>query len=326
MNTCKPSEKSRSRFVLFFRAFAIALAAASRMYGAQGISSQEFDRLPDVEKNTLLHAAVENWLKRTRNVEYVAETQKLTFATIPPGFSVEGDTTKLSRFWHRVRILGDSHWIHQRVWVEGSREDEPVSDSVILFDSQGGSGKSLATHSAMNGKYGRITTVHLPECEHNEYGTNYDMGCTCSSNVPLLHLLENQADWRFLSSTTDSLVHVQLPDRHCEMKSKSTGLRDMWFDPGKDFLLVREKRQVHAIPDGDRWKVYWEVRYQVTDSVQCDGLWFPARSVRIRIFDGDSSARVVRLEKISMGQISPAQLALEFPNGTEVMDEIHDAM
>ncbi len=304
----------------------VLTTSPSGLHGAEGMTAMEFERLSDTEKSTVLRAAASVWLEATQNIEYVVETRLSKLASVPAGFANEEEARIFSVFFHRLRRINDSHWIHQKWWFGNSTEGDPTTDSMILFDSQSGTRRTLATHHAMQGKYGRVTTEHAPECEHNMYGVNFDLGCTCSTSVPLVYLLEHQDHWSFHPSKIDGLIHVRMNDWACEEPVETYGVRDMWFDPAKGFLLVRQRRELNAVVEDDAPKVDWELRYIVTRTEQCDGLWFPAESVRTRITRGQATVVEMLLKELALGKVTPSDLGLEFPAGAEVIDEIEDTM
>ena len=326
MLTRKRSARSRWWFGLSFLVFGMVLSSPKPICGAEGMTAEEFGRLADAEKSVVLRTAAKGWLEATQNIEYVVETRLSILSPIPSGFVKEAEAKAFSIYSHNVRRIGDSHWVHQQWWSRKSTDNAPTIDSLNLFDSATGTSKSLATHEAMRSKQATVTSEHPDACKHNTYGRIFDLGCTCSSNVPLVHLLENEASWLFLPSDLDGLIHVRLDDRHCEDSKPTSGVRDMWFDPEKGFLLIRQRRQLKAVPDGDDWKVHWEERYNVTDTVQSDGLWLPAECMMVTIFRGLASAKEMTLEKVAVGKVTRSQLTLEFPPGVDVVDRTTDSI
>jgi hypothetical protein len=92
-------------------------------------------------------------------------------------------------------------------------------------------------------------------------------------------------------------------------------------DPQKNFLLVKEQRDLIA----SAGKVIWGTGFEVVGSKRYDGLYLPLQ-IETHTFFRDNqeqgTGKKITVDEISIGKLKERDLVVVFPKGIKVFDKI----
>jgi len=207
-------------------------------------------------------------------------------------------------------------------WFFPSTSNVPTVSSVSGFNATTGESRATATSTQRMGQFGRLDVQHDPNIFNNRaiYLLN-PVTEEKSDLLPYEYLLSYSEELEVVGISSDGLVESRMNQRAPGGSEQALGERRMWFDPSKQFLLVRMQHRFEK-PSG-----YWEEwHFTVADALQSGGVWFPKhlREVARASFmeSGLASVNDTYVSEFEVGAVNPADLDVSFSKGMRVADGI----
>ena len=315
---------SRQRFCLCVLTCCVFLAGNCTTQGADGlaafaISVEEFLELSPTDRAAVVTGAYERRLEHARNIHYEA-TQLLSTHKVHNDKG--GELIEVLPFarWQHWR-LGDSY----RIDAERGRESgiaAPLKFTSLNFDSDQGIGRVTSHLSNRTRKYGRIAAKPDPLSEMNRYGYWLDGKHNVWSEYLFRYLVEHCGNFSFEAPVDGDKVRLTVPWKPI-FTDQPLGTREFILDPSKGFLPVRGEAHWN---DRREAQPSWRIEsFTVESSQLVDGVWMPTKlKEHIRASTGKGTGNVydITVTKIEAGNVTPEDLVVEFPSGTQVVDAI----
>ena len=338
-----PSEREISNFTntmdyraLFF--LLICVFSDCALCNEQGLFADFANSSTDVQKSILAKAFNER-ISHAKNLFY-QNTVELELRKHDNGEEGEeilgvGDSRNRRSYAHWQ--LNDDYRMKVGICLAGSAEPGQWVD--LVWDSREGILKNMFQSRSVEGRtFGRIDTQLDQVVMFNDAFAFWLQGGAIDNRTPanLLephpylfpHLLENENVWVIECLPQEGNVRLSFeytPKFPLIMYVKNTvGKRTLTLDSSKGFMPVSGMSRWNIEFDNrrDAWK---EERFDVEESQMVAHVWMPIRLktvVRSSAASDRFSIRRINVSEISHGNVTRADVTLQFPKGTEVTDAI----
>jgi hypothetical protein len=171
---------------------------------------------------------------------------------------------------------------------------------------------------------GRIGVEHDPPTETNRYTYWLDGQHSAKAEYLIRYLVDHQKEWTIEVPADSSTVRLTVPWQP-EFSDKPMGTREFFLDPRKAFFPVRGKARWEEILRIG--KLSWRSEEFIVEEARLVGdVWMPTKLKEI-IGASPLGPNVVNIwetevHKIESGTVTPEDLEIKFPEGTEVIDAI----
>jgi hypothetical protein len=283
---------------------------------------EEFCRLPDADQKALVKSAFDLRLRLAKNIHYEAllrgHVHKYHDGRI--GDLVADLNGRRYRHWR----LGDSYRIDSdKGGVDVSKPDE---FGISGFDSLAGVRKSTVRSEGTPRLFARIDVTHNVDIHENRYAYWLDGTPDKRSQADFLirYVADNSDSYKFEAPVNQDKVRLIIPWQP-HWSKKPLGTRTLELDPTKGFLPVRGKAYwEEQLPKRGPW--WRSEEFSVEASTLVRDVWMPTKlreSVRASSTGPDRVAVwETEITKIEADTVSPNDLVVPWPEGTEVVDAI----
>jgi hypothetical protein len=293
----------------------LMLAPTLCVAGTLSVTSTSFKTLGEQDQLQVLRSALHKRAEMLSNVCYKVHVENFIARYADQQIGDRQET--ISRYEQEFWKTFDGYRLKHAGYI--GTEETPLFVSNSSFDAKNGSSRMLAEHSQVGFPQGRITSQHDNITKFNEYAgflPGFRQGTQASH---LQFLLDNFEEVQLLKGSPPDVVALRI----C-MKPSSGGndVRTFWLAPEKDFMVVRwEKRRDWQ--DGNRFQCadMW-----VADEIEVNSIWMPNVIMEAgwseRTQPGRNGVMQLSLQEIDIGSVSERDLWVDFPKGTEVIDDI----
>jgi hypothetical protein len=212
-------------------------------------------------------------------------------------------------------------------WYMPDDKDRPTMNVKTTMNRSQGIARSIAEHGKLKGVYGAIDTKEDTFLQNVRFFYWFGAAFEDSSEFIYSQLVKHvdKLEVDDAAATADAIkVILELPG--------SAGLfldrREVLLSPARGFLPVRIQREhLRRKSTTSEWFQDYRLVEEVTESRPVDGIWFPWRTRIIATTsrsrsDGVGTVHETSVSNLEIGRLKSADLAVEFPNGTEVHDRI----
>lgn len=184
----------------------------------------------------------------------------------------------------------------------------------------------LGKHAKLTRFQGRISNIHDNASRFNQYLLQCLPGYLDGNQPSQLQYLLDTFDQ--VETIDNAAAGVDLPDTIVLRISdysdpKQSDTRTYWIEPAKDFMIVRLERRndrqegkTHRFLHSDIW---------VIESTEIDGIQVPRNVQWVgwsnRTKPDNCGVSVLTMTEMHIGKVKPSDLVVEFPDGTEVIDD-----
>lgn len=230
----------------------------------------------------------------------------------------------IDRVDQTIRRIGDSQRF-DRTYFQGDAT-APLYESKSGYNATSGVSRMWATHSQMKKPSARIATQIDPVTRENWYGF-FLSGRIDEFRVSFLqHLLDNADKIVVASDAQDATLLVLTVDQ--VEKDGGHFVRKYWVCPEKGYPIVRmEHRWQRRERDGSL--AFDERDWTVDDMREVKGVWMPTKIHlvgRSQHVTDVATVYDIEVRDIKIGELTEADLFVDFPPGTEVNDMINQKL
>jgi hypothetical protein len=300
-------------------------AAASA--GALDLTAHEFAAMQAGDKIAYLQDCVKGFRERTRNISAAVQEYVRAVECDPVTLTRHDDrlVAETDHKLYQLRKIGDSYWIHYQVTQARAHKKGQTPVSTAAYSADTGVERQL---DVLNKK---DTSVSVPFGNINNIRSHISTGC------PLLELLgDNQNECDDIGSAflrcsekpedaaielDHEIVTVRLP----LAENGREGTQAFAFDLSKNGLLFRKHVNWSEAAGGKESCGSDDLTW--SDCVNVSGVWMPTR-MSIVAWNGTPRPRQITVHDVTVsdihiGTLTPSQLELQFPPGTEVVDRLN---
>ncbi|MCP4675115.1 MAG: hypothetical protein GY854_06340 [Deltaproteobacteria bacterium] len=291
---------------------------------------KDFDALRDTSKIELLMLKLEQREEAVRNV-------KARFVTLM--YNVELSEGKTGARLSDNHKLGsdnrydcelarrDGNYRMSIAWFVPEQPDRPTLKAITSMDVKSGVSRSIATRPESPQVYGAIDTIPDSMIEAGRFFYWFaDSFHKEVEEYPILYLLKKRDLVRYGGLSEQGLVRISITES--EPRNDFHDTREVLLDPEKGYLPVRIHRRWEFRDKPDNGvSSFSDQTTQVAETKELNGVWFPTHIVKT-VFgrwsssEGFASVYDTSVEEITLGDVTPADLEVHFPEDAKVHDKI----
>jgi hypothetical protein len=285
---------------------------------------EDFLALSDAERRALIQVALAERAVAMRNVQ--VNVVSISYNVAYKNGSLGASIKENGRFEADFSMLGGDYRAVIAWFVPEDKDRPSMRCETAMYRGEGVS-RSLAEHGKLKGVYGAIDTKADAFLDNIGFLRWFDGTFRDPSFFVFQQLAALCDDLEFdATASTDNAVNAVLvfPDAKFDLVNRW----EMLLSPSRGFLPVRLRQQVFRGKSVSKEAVLVEDAVEeVVDSRLIEGVWFPWQTKTIVTGPlaekvGFTTIRESTVGKIEVGRLQAADLAVEFPNGTEVHDRI----
>lgn len=272
------------------------------------------------DQREVLRAVFEDRLEHARNISY-SSVLEITNHRLD-GEKIGKVISPSIRFHHKHWRLGDSYRMASDIYVTADGKDA-AQFSQAGFNAADGVARMLVRTDGSNQMSGRIDTDQDQFVDNNRYAYWLDGDDPEHGDAEFLirYTLAHLDEATLSFPQGENLVQLTVPWKPLFSRTKSLGFRHLWLDPAKAYLPVKGKARWDQ-EGGANWRTE---EFVVEESRLVADVWMPTRLkefLRVGHVPNVVSISESEVLQIDHGTVTPQDLTVVFPPGTEVLDAI----
>jgi len=305
----------------------VCVTMTSYARGGESVPYEQFSNLSLVEQKSVLVKAFNERIVHASNLYYrnAIEHEMRKNDNGREGKLAGNPSRRVFSHWQ----LGKDYKIRREAYLRDPNAPPQVSFS--YWNAREGVVKGTFQSEDMPGRiFGRVDTQYDSVLGLNNCFTFFLAGGGSEEKEPHLylfpHLIENESRWVIVSLSEEGKIQLsfEFEPKDVFVGGGDTGKRTLVLDPDKNFMPVRGvMRRTATLEDGE---LFWrEESFYVEESQLVAHVWMPTKLKYVSqqsrpVALTDFNIRRSNISEISHGNVTKADVTLQFSEGTEVVD------
>ncbi len=307
------------RNLVSLAALLAALGQCCTALAGTQVTAKDVLALPMADRRSVVIDGVQERARELDNVRATIHVERFN-AQIVDG-DVGEVTERLDRSDQTIRRIGDSYRFNRTYRQGGS--DEVLYESNSGYNAGTGITRMWGSHSQLPYPNARVTYTKDPVVRENWYG--YFLGGNIDDVRPsfLRYLIDNGKILEVTAASGDpTKLVVTVSKTH---KDNAQDTRSYWLSPQDGYFISKVQRRWER--KGDDGSLAFDYRdWTVLETQSIDGVVLPSKIrviARSQFLPADvGTVYEIEATDLSLGDVTESDLAVDFPNGTEVNDMI----
>jgi len=281
------------------------------------------------DQREVIRAVFEHRSEHARNISY-SSVLEITNHRLD-GENIGEVISEAMRLYHKHWRLGESYRMASDIYVTVDGQDV-AQFSQAGFNATDGVARMLVRTDGSTLTDGKIDTEQSMFIDINRYAYWLDGDDPEHGDAEFLirYTLAHLDEGTLSFPQGEDLVQLTVPWKPLFSRTKSLGFRHLWLDPEKAYLPVRGEARWDQ-EDGPDWRTE---EFVVEESRLVANVWMPTRLkefIRVGHVELNPETKHLRnvvaiwdteVLEIEHGTVTPDDLEVVFPPGTEVVDAI----
>lgn len=286
------------------------------------VDPESFSEMSVVDRVELLDAMVRDWRLKVGNisadVHYYLSSQEIDHVSGQSNGTVL--QVAAAQKWSISRFRDYYKLSHQKLKESDPADGIIDSQTTVVYDAENGQRRSLSDKEGDHQNWGSLGPEHpqmLRDCQlMGLIGANIDVSLDANLFDATSRLIANKSTASVEPQGAEGLIEVAFRTTVFKKKAEVTQV----FDLNRPGLPFEENILVFT----ESGELRYRYGMRLSDLVIHDDVWFPGR-VSLEAWSSSAPSQVsvhkLVVSNVRLNQLDKNDFVLEFPEGTEVMDE-----